>query len=290
MEEVLVSGTLIDNLWANKSISLDEIEIPHQSTDNNTYILLRSTEDCSKTAIARITPDRLVVYRFAKKRNAVHNIVPRNAEQCAFLDCLIDRNIPLNVALGPAGTGKTLLSVAFAIDTLYRDGTCIKLSKSTHLVGPARAFGPVPGDIQGKFLPYLGSYEIILNELLGVSYLSVLLRRKEVEYIPFQFVRGYTFKNCTFILDEVQNLTWHEVKTVVSRMGENAKLILLGDLDQIDRRFVRQKPGVVQLVESNAFKCSSLTSCITFTKQYRSDLCQLIAEVDHELRSKSTSR
>jgi len=112
----------------------------------------------------------------------------------------------------------------------------ILMAKPTAMVGRGKAFGPVPGTIEEKYAPYLASYEIVLKKIFGDRGASIFQRmkqKKDLEFIPVELARGCTFENCTFILDEAQNLDWHELNTIVSRMGEGTKMLILGDLYQI---------------------------------------------------------
>jgi len=109
-------------------------------------------------------------------------------------------------------------------------------------------------------------------------------QKKDIEFIPVELARGCTFENCTFILDEAQNLDWHELNTIVSRMGEGTKMIILGDLNQIDTKSSKENTGLAKLVESDPFFYSDLCSLTLLQTQYRSPITQLIAEVDEFIR------
>ena len=106
----------------------------------------------------------------------------------------------------------------------------------------------------------------------------------EKVFFHSSFTRGCTFEDCTFILDEVQNLSWHELKTVLSRIGENSKIILCGDPDQIDANFEYSQSGLYKLVKSNTFLKSKFTTQIELTKQYRGRIPDLIYHIDKEYK------
>jgi phosphate starvation-inducible PhoH-like protein len=193
----------------------------------------------------------------------------------------------LIAALGAAGTGKTSVAIAKALQSYFVEKKKIYLSKPTVMVQSHEnnVFGPVPGDINEKYAPYLGSFEIVLNKVLGENskhYLEMMFKNKQAEFIPVEFTRGCTFENCTFILDEVQNLSWHELKTVLSRIGENSTIILCGDPDQIDTGLTYEQTGLYKLISSNTFLKSDFTSQIVLTKQYRGKIPDLIYNIDKE--------
>ncbi|MBM08069.1 MAG: hypothetical protein CMF69_00595 [Magnetovibrio sp.] len=211
-------------------------------------------------------------------------------KQFMLLESLQDSNTLMTIGLGQAGTGKSTIAMAYALEDHFNTKRKIHLSKPTSLVGGTKStFGPVPGDMGEKYAPHIQHFYCILEDILGSkskNYLDVMKRDGKINFTPIEYARGFTFKNCIFIVDEVQNLTWHELKTISSRMGENSKLILLGDLAQIDRKYSLQDSGIYNMISSDKFKKSSLTSCIYLTEQYRSPLATLIADIDDDKRTR----
>lgn len=258
-----------------------------EDLDTNGYLILRSRIDPKRSAMGRYIRDGVVARLYPPKSNIKTSIQPRDSRQNAFADALNNPDIILNVAVGTAGTGKTTLAIAHAARRFLESKKPIYLTKPTEMVGRGKAFGPVPGDVQEKYAPYLASYEIVLKKVLGdqsKDFIERMKHREHLQYIPIELVRGCTFENCTFIIDEAQNLSWHELNTVVSRMGENTELIVLGDLHQIDRNMTRSVTGLYKLVNSEAFRRSEITSGIMLKTQYRSPITQLVADIDEELR------
>ena len=110
-----------------------------------------------------------------------------------------------------------------------------------------------------------------------------MFEKQDIKYEPIEFVRGNTYEDCIFILDECQNLDWHELKTVISRIGQGSKIILLGDIYQSDVYFKHpQESGVQKLLYSKQFLNSPYTFNIELTKQYRGPLADLIYKIDNE--------
>ena len=222
-----------------------------------------------------------------------NKISPKDSRQSAFMHSLESQNILLNVCLGQAGTGKTTLAASYALDEFSKNDKKIFFSKTAITVGRGRAFGPVPGDINQKYAPYLDSFKIVLKKILGnrsSSYIDAMLTCGNFNFQPIEFVRGNTYENCTFILDEVQNLTWHELKTVISRMGEGCKLILIGDPNQRDLPFTKHSNGLNVLINSNEFRNSPHTSIIELQKQYRGPLADLIYKIDLNEKTRKKDR
>jgi predicted ribonuclease YlaK len=211
---------------------------------------------------------------------------PRDSKQLAYYH-MLRSDFDMVVALGPAGTGKTTLALTRAIDSYFKQKKPIYLTKPTHTVQSHhhQAFGPVPGDVDEKYQPYINSFEIVLKKVLGDSanhYLNLMKEKNHLNFMPVEFTRGCTFENCTYIIDEVQNLTWHELKTVLSRVGQGAQIILCGDPYQIDAGFSIEQSGISLLLNSTAFAESDFTSHISLTKQYRGRMPSLVYEIDKE--------
>lgn len=264
---------------------IDE-SINEQTYPNNYYLLVHGTTKI----LTKKTHNGLYERIFYKTKN---KISPKDSRQSAFMHSLDNESTILNVCLGQAGTGKTTLAVSYALQEWDKRNKKIYFSKAAVMVGKGRAFGPVPGDINQKYGPYLESFKIVLKKVLGTkttSYIDAMIEMGNFNYQPIEFVRGNTYENCTFILDEVQNLTWHELKTLLSRMGENSKIILIGDPFQKDVSFKHQVNGLDVLTSSDLFRSSEFTSFIELEKQYRSPLADLIYQIDlNEIKKQHNS-
>lgn len=281
MNTLEVSSEAIDRIYKSGSI---ELEYTTPELFSNSYVLLQNEMDNKQSCIARVSHNTL---RLVKPKNLViQGISPKDKSQICFLDSLQCDDTQLVVGLGEAGTGKTTLALAYAFQQYQTKNKRIILVKSTAMVSNNHAFGPVPGDISEKYAPYLTSFEIVIDKLLSgknsKSYLAQMKERKDLEFIPVELVRGCTFEDCTVIVDEAQNLNWHEMKTLITRLGENSKMIILGDPNQIDIDLPYSKTGLHRLVNSNIFNRSNLTANIMLEVQYRSPIVSLIARIDKE--------
>ena len=277
IKEFLVPKTSIDSIYKTKQIDLDLNLYPGQAA------LLKEEASRSSVLVLKLKTGHKILTSKGLENQA---FIPRDSKQLTYYHVL-RQDFDMIVALGPAGTGKTTLAVAKSIDAYFKQNKTIYLTKPTHMVQShhGQAFGPVPGDVDEKYAPYINSFEIVLKKVLGdtaTHYLQMMKEKNHLNFMPVEFTRGCTFENCTFIIDEVQNLTWHELKTVLSRIGANAQIIMCGDPYQIDASFPQESSGIYQLLNSPSFAKSDFTSYISLTKQYRGKIPALIYEIDKE--------
>jgi len=281
LQELHLTSSLIDQIY--KTGYIEDLE--ECNYDTNEYIILKSMET-NASAIASWTKDKRI-----KRINNVDSLTytkikPLDSMQSALADSFFNKDILLNIAIGSAGTGKTTLALAYALQAFQENDRPIILTKPAIMVGSGKAFGPVPGDFAEKYDPYLASYMMVFEKILGKrshSYLDMMRKNNKIQFIPIELVRGCTFENCTLIIDEAQNLLWHEINTVCSRLGENAKIILLGDLEQIDIPKKYDQIGLYQLMTSKTFRDSEITSLVKLETQYRSQIADLLIRINKEI-------
>lgn len=274
--DLTVSSEFINQVHAEKTV---ELVVP-RNTAINGYLLLRSALNPKHTALVQYLGKNVCRRISSNSDLNVQGISPKDSHQCALVDSLINDSISCNIAIGTAGTGKTTLAMAYAINRFMQERKSIVLSKPTAMVGLGNAFGPVPGDIGEKYAPYLASYEIVLKKVLGDNHKTFFKRDNDLQFVPIELSRGCTYENCTFILDEAQNLTWHELNTIVSRMGEGTNMVILGDLNQIDVSMKKTETGLWKFINSAPFQESPITSAIQLQTQYRSPITKLVADVN----------
>lgn len=183
----------------------------------------------------------------AKERVDRSVIQPRSANQALYMDAL--KNSTLVVSTGSAGSGKTLLATAHAIDELVAKNI-EKIVVTRPMVSAEEEMGYLPGDVMSKFLPYFRPVYDILKKRMGASFLQYCLRPEieKIEVAPFAFMRGRTFDNAVVILDEAQNVTVMQMRMFITRLGENTTCIINGDVDQCDLP-KHVKSGLVDLIE-----------------------------------------
>jgi PhoH-like ATPase len=284
IQNLTATQKIIERLYKDKKIPLKEI---HFLTIAPGSFVTLSSEMNSEVKTSAYSDGKDLILLDTFKNKTFSGFSPKDLKQLCYFNVLDNDQFMLVAALGAAGTGKTSVAIAKALQSYLLDKKKIYLSKPTVMVQSHEnnVFGPVPGDINEKYAPYLGSFEIVLNKVLGQNskhYLEMMFKNKHAEFIPVEFTRGCTFENCTFILDEVQNLSWHELKTVLSRIGENSTIILCGDPNQIDTGTPYEQTGLCKLISSDTFSKSNFTSQITLTKQYRGKIPDLIYRIDKE--------
>lgn len=286
IREITVSKAEINSLYEQDVSYMDDL-YDLEDIYVNDYVNFISDEDHKHKALARY----LGTGAWTKISNKLSfsNIKPKDACQAAFMDALSDDKVLVNVAIGTAGTGKTTIALAYAAEQYLRNKRRILLSKPATMVGLGKAFGAVPGDFSEKYAPYLASYDIVLKKLMGENtnnYFEAMKAKGDLQFIPIELARGCTYDNCTFIVDEAQNMTWHELNTIVSRIGENSKILLLGDPKQIDIKLRTSETGLYKLITSMPFQKSPIASAIQLKTQYRSPITQLVADVHEYLRER----
>ncbi len=209
--------------------------------------------------------------------------------QASYINSLVDEKITLVSCSGLAGTGKSFLAVAAAIEG-FQNGSYknIKFVKPFYRAGNSDAIGTLPGELDEKIRPYLHSYFDILKELcIDEAYLSNMLKRKQIEFEPIEFMRGRTFRNSFIIVDEAQSLSWDMIYLLVSRLGEGSKLVVLGDLNQIDSKETFQTSGLNKLVTSRSCKNSTLAASHILDVCCRSETAKLAHDINAEIRKHS---
>lgn len=236
----------------------------------------------SKSALATYSPGERTFHR-VEKVNA-YGITPRNAEQSFALKALLNDNLKLVTLLGKAGSGKTLLALAAALEcrTNYRQ---ILLARPIVPLSN-KDIGYLPGDIAAKLDPYMQPLYDNLNVIrhnLGenseaAKRIVTMRETNKLEITPLAYIRGRTLQKVYFIVDEAQNLTPHEIKTIVSRAGEGTKIVLTGDIHQIDHPYLDTlSNGLSYLI--NRMKGQPLYAHVMLEKGERSELAELASDL-----------
>ncbi len=209
--------------------------------------------------------------KLVHKVSKVINLEPRNKEQKFAVEALCRDDIPLVTLTGLAGSGKTFLALMCALEGLQTGKySRIVFTRSIQPVG--RDLGYLPGSMEEKMNPWLAPFLDNLRHVFkDTTYFSMMTEKNEIEVAPLSYIRGRTFNDCFVIVDEAQNASIHELKTIITRMGENSKVVLLGDTDQIDTPYIdRKSNGLTNVVEK--FKNNVLHAHVHLNRGQRSDL------------------
>lgn len=222
------------------------------------------------------------------------SIVPKNMGQIMFANSLMDKDIPLVSAIGAAGSGKTIMAIAAAIQqVLIKPKLYDKIIITRPIMPVGRDIGFLPGDVNEKMAewvrPFMNNIEYIKkqNEQKGkgkvsmekiTPLLDLNLCKDIMEVLPLTYIRGSSISNAFIIVDEAQNATPSEMKTIITRVGENSKLVLTGDINQIDNKFLsRECNGLTMAIKK--FWGHSLYSHVTLRNVERSPLAELATKV-----------
>lgn len=272
-------GELIDRFYESAGeVELDEIPVIKDALPNEHFVL----KNGSKSALVRRPGNRSSLCRIPKP--TAFGITARNAEQSFALASLMDDDVKLVSITGKAGSGKTLLALAAGLECRrkYRQ---ILLSRPTVPLSN-RDLGFLPGDIHAKLDPYMQPLFDNLNVIKQQTgeeespngRIQELLDSQKLEITPLAYIRGRSLQRVFFIIDEAQNLTPHEIKTIITRAGEGTKIILTGDIRQIDHPYLDSRSnGLTYLI--NRMIGQPIYAHIGLTKSERSELAELASDL-----------
>ena len=245
----------------------------------NKYYIFRNE---NRSVLACIDHNKELIKKIDK--NVIYGIKPRNAEQTFAVDALTNVNIPLVTLTGKAGTGKTLLALASALHVrknyrqLYIARPIVPLSN--------KDIGFLPGDVQSKIEPYMqplwDNLKVIQDQFpendKQFQQITAMIKEQKMVIEPLSFIRGRSLQRIFFIVDEAQNLTPHEIKTIITRAGSGAKVVFTGDIYQIDHPYLdSQSNGLSYLIDH--FMGQKLYAHINLEKGERSELAELASNL-----------
>jgi len=275
------SQKVIDKLYTNHVLPLEDVEkmtTKFKAYPNMFYIL-----KASKSSGLAFFNEATQTLDHVEKR-AFYGIKPRNAEQTFALNAIMNPDLKLVTLTGVAGTGKTLLALAGSLEQrrsfkqIYLARPIVPLSN--------KDIGYLPGDAEEKINPYMqplwDNLKFIKNQFSDrdkqFKQITEMIEKEKIVITPLAFIRGRSLSNIIFIVDEAQNLTPHEIKTIITRAGENSKFIFTGDVRQIDTPYLdEQSNGLSYLIDK--LKGNPLYAHITLEKGERSELANLANEL-----------
>jgi len=276
-----VGAAEVDRMYADGSLPAEP-----EGLFPNQYVLLRDEASAAHTALSRWDAAKRAFVLVRRLREGVWGIRPRNKEQHYALDLLLCDDVKLVTLVGKAGTGKTLLAIAAGLQRTVEDGSFHKLLVSRPIFPLGRDVGYLPGALEEKLNPWMQPIYDNVELLMGLSKADKKEGRSYMELIdmgyievePLTYIRGRSIPNQYMIVDEAQNLTPHEVKTIITRVGENTKIVLTGDAYQIDNPYIDSaNNGLTYIVER--FKNEPLAGHVTLVKGERSGLAELAANL-----------
>ncbi len=279
--DIAVPGSVVDAFYQEETLVRDDLDLVP-----NEFVMLVDEANPKHTALARARDARELIHLYTGYEQ-VWNVTPRNKEQRMALELLMDPDIEVVTLVGQAGTGKTLLALAAALESTIRYRRYEKVLITRPIIPMGKDLGFMPGDKEEKLshwmLPIFDNLTYLMNDSgAGEGEESVrqkvdeLLRNNIVEMEALTYIRGRSIPRQYIIVDEVQNLTPHEVKTIISRAGKGTKMVLTGDPYQIDNPYLDSSSnGLTYTAER--LKGQELHGHITLRKSERSRLAELAA-------------
>ena len=277
-----VDEQVIDRYYDGETITIAEDETDELWYPNQ-YIMMVSNSNEKKSALAKFENHHIPLKKVIHKKIPDWKIEARNKEQAFAIDMLMDPNIKIVSLVGRAGSGKTLMAIAAGLQQTIGlrsdENHYDRLIVSRPVQPLGKDIGFLPGTMEEKMLPWLMPIQDNLKFLMGDrSSLEMYIDKGKIEVEALTYIRGRSIANAYIVIDEAQNLTKHEVKTIITRIGEGSKIILTGDIEQIDNVYVNETSnGLAHAIEK--FKEYPIAGHVTFRKGERSELATLASKV-----------
>lgn len=276
-QELELTPEQIDSFYKTKKF------VPDVKLIANQYLIMKDKHNPNHSALGRFSQADQAIIPLFNGTDSIWGLTARNAEQSFALDCLLNDEILFVSLVGKAGTGKTLLAIAAGLHKTLDEGRFQRLLVSRPIFPMGRDIGYLPGDIEQKLNPWMQPVFDNVEFLMGADKKAAgraqeLINQGMLNIEPLTYIRGRSIPKQYLIVDEAQNLTPHEIKTIVTRAGQGTKVILTGDVYQIDNPYVDSaNSGLTYAVEK--FKGYPIAGHVTLTKGERSELAELAANI-----------
>ncbi|WNS43807.1 PhoH family protein [Paenibacillus sp. MMS20-IR301] len=280
-QSLMVHPSLIDEYYSHRHLSVKQLALSYPLYPHE-FIILKDEIGSGKSALLKVNGDATRLEPLYLGNDAVWGISARNAQQRMALELLLNDDIPLVTITGKAGTGKTLLALAAGLFKVEDEHKYKKLLIARPVVPMGKDIGYLPGEKDEKLRPWMqpiyDNLEFLFDTKKAGDIDKILMGLGSIQVEALTYIRGRSIPSQFIIIDEAQNLSRHEVKTIVSRAGEGSKVILMGDPEQIDHPYLdAASNGLSYIVEK--FKAQGISGHITLEKGERSHLAQLAADL-----------
>lgn len=263
-QQIDVSKEIIDQLYKHQEMD----PLPKWKLCPNEFIVFKAGQS---SCLAWYHADKIRILWSPDEIKKEAGIFPKNKEQLFALTSMINENIPLITLSGIPGSGKTYLALMAGISEINA-GNYERIIYTRPIQTVDKGMGFLPGTLDEKFDPFLAPLSDNFQNAFGnLDYFHIMREKGKIDIAPISFIRGRSLKNCFIIVDEAQNATKHELKTIITRVAEGSKIILIGDTKQIDTQYLDEKSNGLTII-GDRFKNSQLASHVHFTKGYRSPL------------------
>ena len=288
----LVDDQTIDLFYDDNPVILDKDD--HPGLCPNQFVMLVSSSNDKKTALCRFEDYNNRLSKINEHKDGVWGVKARNKEQMFALELLMDPSVQVVSLIGKAGSGKTLIAIAAGLEQVLlnrnikeriKNGKDLgspykRLVVSRPVMPMGKDIGFLPGTMQEKMTPWLAPVQDNLKFLTGDDQVTLddYMDRGLIEIEALTYIRGRSIANAYIVVDEAQNLTPHEIKTILTRVGEGTKIVLTGDIEQIDNIYINEmSSGLTHAVEK--MKNYGLSGHITLKRGERSQVASLAAKV-----------
>lgn len=278
---LFVHPSIIDEFYTYRFLTVSNLQLGSRLKPNE-FVILRDEMGTSKSALLKVSQDGAKLEPLFLSNDPIWGITARNAQQRMALELLLNDDIPLVTLTGKAGTGKTLLALAAGLMKVEDEHKYKKLLIARPVVPMGKDIGYLPGEKEEKLRPWMqpiyDNLEYLFDTKKAGDIDKILMGLGSIQVEALTYIRGRSIPGQFIIIDEAQNLTKHEVKTIVSRVGEGSKIVLMGDPEQIDHPYLDSiSNGLTHIVEH--FKSEGLSGHMTLEKGERSKLAQLAADL-----------
>lgn len=270
----------LDRFYEKNELTLTEVT--NHPFYPNQFVVMKDALGGSASAVGMVDKTGKKVKRLFTDHDHIWGIRPRNVQQTMALELLLRNDLPLVTLVGKAGTGKTLLALAAGLLQTEDMGTFKKLLVARPIVPVGKDIGFLPGEKEEKLRPWMqpiyDNLEFLFNTKKPGELDAILAGMGSIEVEALTYIRGRSIPDQYIIIDEAQNLTKHEVKTILTRVGERSKIVLMGDPEQIDHPYLDEyNNGLTYVVEK--FKEQQIAGHVKLVKGERSGLAQLAADL-----------
>lgn len=289
--ELTVSSTVIDRLYAEKKIAITDPALAKLAPRlcPNEYVIFKAEGAESQTGLARYVASMGAVLPLARAKKPIFGITARNVQQIMALDLLLDDDVQMVTLMGTAGTGKTLLALAAGMSKCFQENRYERLLVARPIMPLGKDIGYLPGSKDEKLSawmkPIFDNLEFLLTDRRVHSGETANVEARLKSYVDsgkivleaLTYIRGRSIPHQFMVVDEAQNLTPHEIKTIASRVGEGTKLVLTGDAEQIDNPYLdANSNGLSYTIER--LRNSDIVGHVTLARSERSGLASLIVK------------
>jgi len=276
--EHLVDEPVLDRFYNGEEVYIEEEEL---KLNPNQFLMLISNQNEKKTALGKFESyEKPLKLLNTGNKKRLWGLKSRNKEQIFAMDLLEDKKINVVTLVGKAGCGKTLMAIAAGLSQVVEKDIYSRLVVSRPIQPMGRDIGFLPGTMEEKMAPWVAPIRDNLEYLMAndKATLETYMDRGKIEVEALTYIRGRSIANAFIIIDEAQNLTAHELKTILTRVGEGTKIVLTGDIEQIDNVYLDETSnGLTHAVEK--FKSFEICGHVTLRKGERSKVATIASKI-----------